>query len=60
MLLFLIRSQDPHNDLLLDQYEKKIAAVKQEIDFAMEQRQKLKKVKEMGIEYIAGNFLRGN
>ena len=57
MLLFLIRSQDPRNDWL-HQHEKKIAAVKQEIDFAMRERQNLKKAKEMGIESMDGNFLR--
>jgi hypothetical protein len=57
MLLFLIRLPDPHKDLLLYQYEKKVATVKQEIDFAVKQRQKLKKIKEMGIEYMEGNFL---
>jgi hypothetical protein len=55
MLSFLTRLQDPHKDLLLRQRDKKIATVKQEIDFAVKQRQKLKKIKEMGIEYLEGN-----
>lgn len=57
MLSFLIRLQDPHKDLLLHQHYKKIAVIKQEIDFAVKQRQKLKKIKEMGIEYVDGNLL---
>ena len=60
MLSFLIRLQDPHKDLLLRQRDKKIATVKQEIDFAVKQRQKLKKIKEMGIEYMEGSFLIGS
>ena len=60
MLSFLIRLQDPYKDLLLPQRDKKIATVKQEIDFAMKKRQKLKKMKETGIEYMEGNFLIGS
>ena len=60
ILSFLIRLPDPHKDLLLPQRDKKIATVKQEIDFAVKQRQKLKKIKEMGIEYMEGNFLIGS
>jgi hypothetical protein len=57
MLLFLLRSQDPRDDLL-HQHEKKIATVKQEIEFAVRERQNLKQVKEMGIESMDDNFLR--
>ena len=40
-LSFLIRSYDAsHTDLLWNQYDKKIATVKQEIDDAMEQRRR--------------------
>jgi hypothetical protein len=60
MLSFLIGLQDLHKDLLLPQHDKKIATVKREIDFAVRQRQKLKKIKEMGIEYMDGNFLVNN
>jgi hypothetical protein len=60
MLSFLIRLQDAHNDMLLRQRDKKIATVKQEIDFAAKQRQNLKKIKDMGIEYMEGNFLLGS
>ena len=57
MLLFLLRSQDPSDDLL-HQHEKKIATVKQEIEFAVRERQNLKKVKEMDIESMDDNYLR--
>ena len=56
MLSFLIGSQGAHEDLLLRQHGKKIATVKQEIDFAVKQRQNLEKIKEMGIEYLDSNF----
>ena len=52
--------QGAHNDMLLRQRDKKIATVKQEIDFAAKQRQNLKKIKDMGIEYMEGNFLLGS
>ena len=38
-LSFVIRSYDPHTDLLY-QYEKKIATIKQEIECAMKQRRR--------------------
>jgi hypothetical protein len=49
-LSFLIRSyDDPRTDLLLYQYEKKIATVKQEIDDATEQRRMLIRLSQMGV-----------
>ncbi len=57
MLLFLVRSQDLRDDLL-HQHERKIATVKQEIEFAVRERQNLKKVKEMDIESMDDNYLR--
>jgi hypothetical protein len=57
ILSYLIRSQDQPNDLSLAEYEKKIATVKKEIEFAVRQRHKLMHINEMGIEYRDGNFL---
>jgi len=51
MLSFLNASHDPHNDLLYA-HEQKVNAVKQEIHFVEKQRQKLKKLKEIGNEYV--------
>jgi hypothetical protein len=49
-LSFLIGSyDDPRTDLLLYQYEKKIATVKQEIDDATEQRRTLIRLSQMGV-----------
>jgi hypothetical protein len=48
-LSFLISSYDPHTDLLLYQYEKKIATVKQELDDATEQRRMLNRLSQMGV-----------
>ena len=50
-LSFLIRSydDDPSTTLLLYQYEKKIATVRQEIEYAMEERRRLNNLSQMGI-----------
>jgi hypothetical protein len=49
-LSFLIRSydDDPRTDLS-DQYKKKIATVKQEIEYAMEDRRRLNGLRQMGV-----------
>jgi hypothetical protein len=49
-LSFLIRSyDDPSTALLLYQYEKKIATVRQEIGYAMEDRHRLNNLSQMSI-----------
>ncbi|HYY67753.1 MAG TPA: hypothetical protein VE572_05335 [Nitrososphaeraceae archaeon] len=50
-LSFLIRSydDDPSTTLLLYQYEKKIATVRQEIEYAIEDRRRLNNLSQMGI-----------
>jgi hypothetical protein len=50
-LSFLNASYNPHNDLLYA-HEEKVNAAKQEIQFVEKQRQKLKKLKEIGNEYV--------
>jgi hypothetical protein len=50
-LSFLNASYDPHKDSLYA-HEQKVDAVKQEIQFVEKQRQKLKKIKEIGNEYV--------
>jgi hypothetical protein len=47
-LSFIITSFDPRRDLLY-QYEKKIATIKQEIEFAMEERRRLSRLSQMGV-----------
>jgi predicted RNase H-like nuclease (RuvC/YqgF family) len=44
-LSFLIKSYDPRRDLLY-QYEKKIDTVKKEIEYAMEERRRLNRVRQ--------------
>ena len=49
-LSFLIRSyDDPSTTLLLYQYEKKIATLKEEIGYAMEDRHRLNNLSQMSI-----------
>ena len=49
-LSFLIRSyDDPSTTPLLYQYEKKIATVRQEIEYAIEDRRRLNNLSQMGI-----------
>jgi hypothetical protein len=48
-LSFLIRSYDDPPTLLLYQYEKKIATVRQEIEYAMEDRRRLNNLSQMGV-----------
>jgi hypothetical protein len=50
-LSFLNASYNPHNDLSYA-HEQKVNTLKQKIHFTEKQRQKLRKIKEIGNKYV--------